>query len=77
MANYAVGAVLATEMRAAIRETRGDWVGGDPGWYGWVRDRLFRFGLERPAGEVVRRFLGRAPTADALLAEIARGARAT
>ncbi len=75
MANYAIGAVLAAALRAAIRETRGDWIDGDPGWYGWVRDRILRYGRERAPGEVVRRVLGRPPTADALLSEIARAAR--
>ena len=75
MANYAIGAVLAAALRAAIRDARGDWLGGDPGWYPWVRDRIYRFGLERSPGDVVRRVLGRSPTADALLAEISRAAR--
>jgi hypothetical protein len=76
MANYAIGSVLAAALRAAIREARGPWIDGDPGWYPWVRDQLYRFGLERPSGDVVRRVLGRAPKADALLGEIARAARA-
>jgi Zn-dependent M32 family carboxypeptidase len=75
MANYAIGAVLSAALRAAIRDARGDWTGGDPGWYAWVRDRIYRFGLERSPGEVARRVLGRPPTADALLAEISRAAR--
>src|SRR4029077_12393273 len=29
MANYAIGAVLATDLRAAIRAARGDWTDGD------------------------------------------------
>jgi hypothetical protein len=76
MANYAIGAVLAADLRAAIRAERGDWTEGDPGWYGWVSDRIYRFGLERSAGEVVRDVLGRAPTADALLREIGRAGAA-
>ena len=74
MANYALGAVLSTSLRAAIRDARGPWHAGDPGWYPWVRDRIYRFGLERPCGEVVRSVLGRAPTVEPLLAEIARAA---
>jgi hypothetical protein len=74
MANYAIGAVLAADLRAAIRDARGDWTAGDPGWYPWVSERVYRFGLERPAGDVVRDVLGRAPAADALLREIARAA---
>ena len=40
---------------------RGDWTDGDPGWFAWVADRIYRFGLERPAGEVIADVLGRAP----------------
>lgn len=74
MSNYAVGAVLATSIRAAMREALGDWVRGDRRWYPWLRDRLCRYGLERPSGEVLRDVLGGPPTADALLAEIGRSA---
>jgi hypothetical protein len=76
MANYAIGAVLAAELRNAIREARGDWTSGDPGWYAWVSERLYRFGLERSAGDVLRDVLGRSPAADALLREIARAGAA-
>jgi hypothetical protein len=72
MANYAIGAVLATDLRAAIRAARGDWTDGDPGWYPWVRDHLYRFGLERTTRDVLVDMLGRAPDARALIAEIAR-----
>jgi hypothetical protein len=72
MVNYPVGAILAADLRAAIRAARGDWIDGDPGWYGWVSDRLLRFGLARPSGDVVRELLGRAPSPDALMAEILR-----
>ncbi len=72
MANYAIGAILAADMRAAIRGARGDWTGGDPGWYGWVSERLYRHGAERTSGEVLAGLLGRAPAADALVAQIAR-----
>lgn len=72
MANYAVGAVLAADLRAAIRAARGSWLEGDEGWYPWVSERLLRFGLERPSGEVVAGLLGRAPSPDAVCAEIAR-----
>ena len=76
MANYAIGAALAADLRAAIRAARGDWIDGDPGWYAWVSGRIYRFGLERSARDVLRDVLGRAPTADALLREIARAGAA-
>jgi hypothetical protein len=72
MANYAVGAVLAADLRTAIRSARGDTIDGDAGWYPWVSERLFRFGRERSARDVLHGVLGRAPSADALLGEIAR-----
>ncbi|MEW6223060.1 MAG: hypothetical protein AB1627_00375 [Chloroflexota bacterium] len=72
MANYAIGAALAADLRAAIRAARGDWIDGDPGWYAWVSERVYRFGLERSARDVLRDVLGRAPAAEALLRDIAR-----
>ena len=72
MANYAIGAVLVADLRAAIRAVRGDWIDGDPGWYGWVRDHVYRFGLGRAPADVLRGVLGRPPAVDALRAEVAR-----
>ncbi|MCI0687470.1 MAG: hypothetical protein L0Y54_09580 [Sporichthyaceae bacterium] len=72
MVNYAIGPILAADLRAAIRAARGDWTAGDPGWYAWVSERIYRWGLERTSGEVLRDVLGRPPTPDALLTEIAR-----
>jgi Zn-dependent oligopeptidase len=77
MSNYAIGAVLATSIRAAMREALGDWVRGDRRWYPWLRDRVYRYGLERPSRDVLHDVLGRAPTADALLAEIGRSSKGT
>ncbi len=76
MVNYAIGPILAADMRSAIRAARGVWIGGDPGWYSWVSEHVYRFGLERSSGEVLAALLGRAPSADALVAEIGRGAAA-
>ena len=76
MANYAIGAVLVADLRAAIRAARGDWIDGDPGWYAWVRDHVYRFGLGRAPADVLRGVLGRPPRVDALRAEIARAGSA-
>jgi hypothetical protein len=73
MVNYALGPILAADMRAAIRDARGDWTGGDPGWYEWVSGRVYRWGLERSSGEVLALLLGRAPAPGALVREIRRG----
>ena len=74
MANYAIGAVIAEDLRAAIRAERGDWTDGDPGWYPWVREHVYRFGLERPTRDVLHGVLGRPPNADALLRKVSRAA---
>ncbi len=75
MANYPIGAILAADLRDAIRRERGSWIDGDPGWYAFVSERIYRFGLERSPLEVLTGVLGRPPMADALLEQIARGAR--
>jgi hypothetical protein len=72
MVNYAIGPILAADLRATIRAERGDWIHGDPGWYEWVSERIYRWGLERPSGDVVGDVLGRPPDRHALLTELAR-----
>ncbi|MBV1850849.1 hypothetical protein [Catellatospora tritici] len=72
MVNYALGPIIAADLRAAVRAVRGDWTGGDPGWYGWVSAHVYRWGLSRGCGQVLRDVLGRAPSATALLAQLRR-----
>ncbi|MEU8077699.1 hypothetical protein AB0B31_19860 [Catellatospora citrea] len=74
MVNYALGPILAADLRAAVRAARGDWTTGDPGWYAWVSEHVHRFGLARSSGDVLRDLLGRPPSADALLTELRRAA---
>ncbi len=75
MSDYAIGAVITEALRDAVRAARGDVHDGDPGWYPWVREHLYRFGASIPARAVLIGFLGGPPTADALLAQIDRGGR--
>jgi hypothetical protein len=72
MMNYAVGAMLIAALRAKTVEVHGPFVTGDGTWYQWVSRRLLRFGLERPAGEVIEEFLGGPVTPAALLADMRR-----
>jgi hypothetical protein len=74
MVNYGLAAIIAADLRAAIRSERGDWIDGDPGWYEHVSQRLYKWGLERSSGDVIADVLGRPPSPDALVAEIRRGA---
>jgi hypothetical protein len=75
MLNYALGALLTAQLRERIAAERGSWFEGDLGWYGWVREALFRYGQERPAGEVARDVLGAPIRPDALLRDLARPGR--
>lgn len=72
MLNYAFGAILIADIRARLKAQHGSFTSGDPTWYPWVAARLFRFGRELPAREVVRRFLGRGVAVGALLADMRR-----
>jgi hypothetical protein len=72
MMNYAVGAILIADIRARTHDVRGAFVKGDSSWYHWVAPRLYRFGLERPTRDVIGEFLGRLPSATALLNDMRR-----
>jgi hypothetical protein len=72
MTNYAIGAILAADMRARCARQGGPlWTGGRKRYARLTAD-LYRFGLERPSRDVLQAFLGRASTPDALLADLAR-----
>ena len=72
MVNYGLGAVLTAEMRQRIRETLGPFDTGDPRWYGWLSERLLRYGSERDTRTLLRDFLGRPVSPQALLNQIHR-----
>ena len=73
LVNYALGAFIAADLRERISALHGDFTLGDTTWYGYVREHIYRFGLERSAREVMEGFLGRPVSADALLAELRSG----
>ena len=70
LVNYALGAFIAADLRARIVERRGPFTLGDTAWYGFVREHIYRFGLQRSARRVMEDFLGRPVRPDALLAEL-------
>lgn len=72
LVNYALGAFIAADLRARITRLHGDFALGDTTWYGFVRERIYRFGLERASLRVMEDFLGRPLSADALLADLRR-----
>jgi hypothetical protein len=72
MMNYGLGAVLTAEMRQHIREALGPFDTGDPRWYGWLQESLLRFGSERDSQTLMKDFLGRPVSPQALLNQIHR-----
>ena len=76
LANYALSAITAAALRARIRELRGDWSTGDPGWYAFVSERLLRYGGARPPAELIAELLGGPLTEAPLLADLARAGAA-
>ena len=70
LVNYALGAFIAADLRARIVELHGPFTLGDTTWYGFVREHIFRFGLERSSRRVMEDFLSRPVRPDALLAEV-------
>ena len=72
MLNYGLGAVLTAEMRQHIRESLGPFDTGDPRWYAWVSERLLRFGIERDTPDMMKDFLGRPVSPQALISDIRR-----
>lgn len=72
MMNYALGAILVADMRARCLEQKGSFTNGDPSYYAWLTDRIYRFGLGKTSGDVIRDFLGRAPSPDAIIKDMRR-----
>lgn len=66
MLNYAAGAILVADLRAHLLAQQVP----AANWYARVADGLFRFGLERDSARVLREFLGRPVSPQALLDEI-------
>lgn len=72
MIHYALGAFITADVRARIESAVGPFDAGNRRWYGHVSDRLYRFGGARPPAELLRAYLGRPVSPDALIADISR-----
>ena len=72
MITYALGAFVTADLRARIRAQIGDFDAGNARWYDYVSAHLFRYGGEREPRELLRAFLGRPVSQDALGADIRR-----
>lgn len=72
MVNYGLGAVLTAEMRARTSEAVGPFDAGNAAWYGWLGERLLRFGSERDTRSLMQDLLGRPVSPAALLRQVRR-----
>lgn len=72
MMNYALGAMIAADVRERVREQRGAFTTADTRLYDWLCERLYRFGQERSSRDVLEGFLGRPLSANALLTDLER-----
>jgi hypothetical protein len=72
MVNYGLGSVLTADMRQHIRESLGPFETGDLRWYGWVSEHLLRYGVEREPAVLLKEFLGRPVSPQALLDNLRR-----
>ncbi len=72
MLNYALGAFIVADLRAALARRHGPIGVGRTDWYDQVAAEVFRFGAAVPAARVTARVLGRPPRPAALLADLDR-----
>jgi hypothetical protein len=75
MVNYGLGAIVTADLRTRLRELRGDWLAGDPGWYRATSEAIYRWGGEREPGDVLAAVLGRPVSPAAILADLRRVGR--
>ncbi len=77
MVNYALGAIIVADLRSRCRALRGPMSAEDPGYYSWLSERIYRYGLEKTSGDVIRDFLGRNTSPAALIADLRRAGEPT
>ena len=74
MVNYGLGAVITADIRQKVTAEIGPFDAGNPRWYGWLSQRLLARGEEQETAVLLRQFLGRPVSPDALLAQLQRAA---
>ena len=72
MVNYGLGSVLTADIRQHTREALGPFETGNSQWYSWTGERLLRFGEEQETSLLLKQFLGRSVSPQALLDQIRR-----
>jgi peptidase M3-like protein len=72
MVNYGLGAVVTADLRQRIAEQAGPFTTGNERWFPWLSEHLLSSGQTQETAVLLRNFLGRPVSAQALLSEIAR-----
>jgi hypothetical protein len=72
MVNYGLGAVITADLRQRVAEQLGPFAAGETRWYGWLAQQLLGGGEQHESSELLRRFLGRPISPQALLQELQR-----
>jgi hypothetical protein len=72
MVNYGLGAVITADIRQRIAQELGPFATGDARWYGWISDQLLKTGEEHETVQLLRQFLGRPVSPQALLSQLHR-----
>jgi hypothetical protein len=72
MVNYGLGSVVTADLRQHTREALGPFEGGNPQWFSWTSEHLLRFGEELDTSTLLKQFLGRPVSPQALLDQIRR-----
>jgi Zn-dependent M32 family carboxypeptidase len=72
MVNYGLGAVITADVRHRIRQSLGPFDSGDPRWHSWISEQLLRVGGEFETSDLLRRFLGRPVSPQALIDDLQR-----
>ncbi len=72
MVNYGLGAVLTADLRDRVARQLGPFETGRADWFRWLSAGLLQYGESLETAQLLRRFLGRPVTPDALLTQLAR-----
>lgn len=72
MVNYGLGSVITADLRQRITQELGPFQNGNPRWFAWLGEHLLASGEQHPTPELLREFLGRPVSPDALLAQLRR-----
>jgi hypothetical protein len=72
MINYGLGAVVTADIRQHTLDVIGQFDTGNPRWYPWTSANLLQFGSSIDTAQLLRRFLGRSVSTDAILRQLQR-----